>query len=131
MNEEKVIQCDKCEYEFPLNAVKIYEANVDVDGRQMLLVYFACPKCNQIYRIALKDSRYIELQQDLEKTKKRIRKNHGSQNVEFARTLDGMVRMKVQRLRNYAKQLNGKFPGTFAFVVSENNHEEQTIQYLP
>lgn len=131
MNEEKAIQCDKCKYEFPLNAVKIYEANVDVNGHQMLLVYFACPKCNQIYRITLKDSRYIELQQDLEKTKKRIRKNHGSKNVEFARTLDGMVRMKVQRLRSYAKQLNGKFPGTFTFVVSENNHKEQTIQYLP
>lgn len=131
MNEEKVIQCDKCEYEFPLNAVKIYEANVDINGHQMLLVYFTCPKCNQIYKITLKDSRYIELQQDLEKTKKRIRKNHGSKNVEFARTLDNMIRTKVQRLKSYAKQLNEKFLGTFTFVVSENNHKEQTIQYLP
>lgn len=131
MNEEKVIQCDKCEYEFPLNAVKIYEANVDINGHQMLLVYFTCPKCNQIYKITLKDSRYIELQQDLEKTKKRIRKNHGSKNVEFARTLDNMIRTKVQHLKSYAKQLNEKFLGTFTFVVSENNHKEQTIQYLP
>lgn len=131
MNEEKVIQCDKCEYEFSLNAVKIYEAGVVINGHEMLLVYFTCPKCNQIYRITLKDNRYVELQQDLEKMKKRIRKSHGGRNVEFARTLDSMVRTKVQRLKSYAKQLNEKFPGTFTFVVSENNHEEQNIQYLP
>lgn len=125
------VKCDECEYEFILEAVGIHEAIVELNGVPVTLVYFACPKCNKIYRISIQDRRYYELVEDLEKTKKRIRRNHGSNNQEMARMLNSMVFKKKQRLEEYVDKVNKMFPGTFTFVASENNHKEQTIKYLP
>lgn len=125
------IKCDECEYEFFLNNLNIENAEVKINDQQLTLIYFTCPKCNKIYRVSLCDTRYFELREDLEKTKKRIRRNHGSNNDEMARMLNNMVNKKLERLRNHTDKLNKKFPGTFTFVVSENNHEDKTIKYLP
>lgn len=125
------VKCDECEHEFILEAVGIHEAIVELNGVPVTLVYFACPKCNKIYRISIQDRRYYELVEDLEKTKKRIRRNHGSNNQEMARMLNSMVFKKKQRLDEYVDRVNKMFPGTFTFVASENNHKEQTIKYLP
>lgn len=122
--------CDECKHEFSMDSVNIHEATVELRGQAMKLVYFACPKCNKIYRITLKDVRYEELRVDLERTKKRIRKNHGSGNDELARTLNEMVARKLRRLRKHTDDLNRKFPGTFIFAVPENG-EGKIIKYLP
>lgn len=125
------IFCDECKYEFSLNPADIKEAIVNLSGQALTLVYFACPKCNKIYRIMLKDKRYEELKEDLERTKTRIRKNNGSRNDELARQLNQMVTKKHERMQNHVTHLNNKFPGTFTFVASENNHEDKIITYLP
>ena len=128
---ERTAICDECSYEIELNSANIHEATINVRGQDLVLVYFACPKCNKIYRITLKDKRYEELREDLERTKKRIRKNFGSKNDEMHKNLNVMVNRKLERLRNHTNRLNEKFPGTFTFVVSENNHEDKIIKYLP
>lgn len=125
------VKCDECKHEFYLDAVGIHEAIVELNGVPVTLVYFACPKCNKIYRISIQDRRYYELVEDLEKTKKRMRRNHGSNNQEMARMPNSMVFKKKQRLEEYVDKVNKMFPGTFTFVASENNHKEQTIKYLP
>ena len=130
-HEKAIIVCDECKHEFYLDAVGIHEAIVELNGVPVTLAYFACPKCNRIYRISILDRRYYELVEDLEKTKKRIRKNHGSNNQKMARALNSMVFKKKQRLEEYVDKVNKMFPGTFIFVESENNHKEQTIKYLP
>lgn len=124
------VYCDDCKTEFVVDPDIIKQATVTLDGQALVLVYFTCPKCSRIYRITLKDERYEELRVDLEKTRKRIRRNHGSSNVEFASTLSTMVQRKQQRLRDYTTKLNGKYPGTFVFAVSENG-EDKFIKYLP
>lgn len=132
MSQKKtIIVCDECKHEFYLDAVGIHEAIVELNGVPVTLVYFACPKCNKIYRISIQDKRYYELVEDLEKIKKRIRRNHGSNNQEMARMLNSMVFKKKQRLEEYVDKVNKMFSGTFTFVASENNHKEQTIKYLP
>lgn len=123
--------CDECKKEFSMNAVDIQEAIIELYGQVLKLVYFTCPKCNKIYRITLKDERYDELKEDLERTKNRIRKNFGSKNDELARTLNSMVTKKHKRIQSHLTNLNNKFPGTFTFVASENNHEDKIIKYLP
>lgn len=130
MSQEKaIIVCDECGYEFPLESVNIQEQFVKCENEWLSLIFFMCPKCNKIYRVLLKDARYEELKVDLEKTKKRIRRNQGSNNVEFARMLNNMVLKKAKRLENHCKKLLAKYNGTFTFVASENNSKE--IKYLP
>ena len=123
--------CDKCKHEFYLDAVGIHEDIVELNGVPATLVYFVCPKCNKIYRISIQDRRYYELVEDIEKTKKRMQRNHGSNNQEMARMLNSMMFKKKKRLEEYVDKVNKMFPGTFTFVASENNHKEQTIKYLP
>lgn len=130
MSQEKaIIVCDECGYEFPLESVNIQEQSVKCENERLSLIFFTCPKCNKIYCVLLKDARYEELKVDLEKTKKRIRRNQGSNNVEFARMLNNMVLKKAKRLENHCKKLLAKYNGTFTFVASENNSKE--IKYLP
>lgn len=131
MSTKYVLKCDDCDFTFLLNADYINEAAVEINGQPFTLVYFTCPKCNKIYRISLKDKRYEELANDLERIKNRIRKNHGSNNDELARVLDDMVRRKHQRLKDHLDRIHKMFPGTFTFVVSENNQKDKFIKYLP
>lgn len=126
-----LVKCDECKHEFILEAVGIYEAIVELNGVPVTLVYFACPKCNKIYRVSIQDKRYYDMKEDIEKTKKRIRRNYGSNNDEMARMLNSMVVKKLNRLKTYVDKVNEMFPGTFVFVASENNHEEKSIKYLP
>lgn len=130
LKDARVI-CDECKHEFSMDSVDIKEAIMNLGGQALTLVYFTCPKCNKIYRITLKDERYEELKEDLERTKMRIRKNRGSRNIGLGGTLTSMLDKKQERLKNYVSGLNNKFPGTFTFVVSENNHEDKIITYLP
>jgi RNase P subunit RPR2 len=125
------IICDECKHEFFLETVNIESAEVKINDQQLTLIYFTCPKCNKLYRVSLADARYFELREDLEKTKKRIRRNHGSNNEEMASVLNQMVYKKLERLRIHTDKLNKKFQGTFILEVSENNHEEKSIKYLP
>lgn len=131
-NQEKaIIVCDECKHEFYLDSVNINEAIVELNGVPVTLVYFACPKCDKIYRISIQDKRYYELVEDLEKTKKRIRRNFGKNNMAKAEALKSMALKKKERLANYVQVVNQMFPGTFVFVASENNNEERKIKYLP
>lgn len=129
--EKTRVVCDECKHEFFLESVNIENAEVKINNQQLTLIYFTCPKCNKLYRVSLTDARYFELREDLEKTKKRIRRNHGSNNEEMHRMLNQMVSRKLERLRSHTDKLNKKFPGTFTLVVSENNHQEKSIKYLP
>lgn len=132
-NQQKSkIVCDECKYEFYLDSVGINEAIIELNGVPVTLVYFACPKCDKIYRISIQDKRYYELVEDLEKTKKRIRRSFGKNNIEKVETLNSMVFKKKERLANYVQAVNQMFPGTFTFVASENNNKEnRKIKYLP
>lgn len=130
MNEDKIIYCDKCNYEFLLSAVNIKEADVVIGFETFTLVYFTCTKCNKIYRVLLKDKVYDELKDDFEKAKARIRKNSGSNNEEFARALISMAYKKQERLRNHVLNTHRKYPGTFILSMPEGGNE-QTIKYLP
>lgn len=130
MNKEMLVKCDECEHEFFLEAVGINEAIVELNCVSVILVYFACPKCNKIYRISIQDKRYYELKEDLEKAKRRIQKNNGSKNMEMAKIFYSMTVKKHERLKAHIDKVNKAFPGTFVFVKSEND-KEKIIKYLP
>ena len=125
------VKCDECGHEFLLDAVGIHEAKVELNNTPVVLVYFACPKCEKIHRVSIQDARYYDLKDDLEKTKMRMRKNQRKNNEETARVLYNMVVKKHERLKAYVEKVNKTFTGTFTFEVSENNPEEKIIKYLP
>lgn len=124
-------KCDECNHEFLLNAAAIHEAKIELNNTPVILVYFACPKCDKIYRVSIQDARYYDLKEDLEKAKKRMRRNHGNKNIGMAETLHKSVIRKHERLKAHVDKVNKMFNGTFTFEVSENNPKEKVIKYLP
>ena len=120
---EKIIVCDKCEHEFFTNAVSINERDVEVGrGEVITLFYFECPKCKTIYKICLKDSRYYSLVNDLTDAKARVRKLSGKCTEDIMSNLIASANAKKQRLANYVKMLDRKYPGVFTH--SPINKEE-------
>lgn len=127
---KKVIVCDKCSAEFLMRSVQIQECSVEIGGEKLLLDYFVCPKCNEIYKVLLvEEKKYRELVNDLLSTTKRIRKWQGKGNVQMLERLRKMATRKKNRLQSYTNQMNAKYGGTFTFKASENNQKE--IVYLP
>lgn len=124
-------KCDECEHEFVLNSADIKEQIVTLNNTPVMLVYFTCPKCNKIYRVSIQDARYYDLKEDLEKAKKRIRRNYGNSNVALHQSLSNMVAKKHERLKAHVDKVNKMFPGTFTFAASVNNPKEQIIEYRP
>lgn len=127
---EKVIVCDKCSAEFLMKSVQIQECSVEVGGEKLLLDYFTCPECNEIYKVLMvEEQKYRELVDDLLSTEKRIRKWKGKGSVQMLEQLQKMALRKKNRVQSYVKAMNTKYSGTFTFKASENNQKE--IVYLP
>ena len=124
------IICDECKTEFGSLAIEPLESTIsNLEG--ITLRFFTCPKCNKIYVITLINSDTKGLIEDLEKVKKRIRKNYGRMNEQMAQMLNDMVIKKHNRLKLSIDRLMAKYGGTFTFAASENNSKEVVIKYLP
>jgi len=127
---EKIIVCDECSAEFLVKSVKIEECSVEIGGERLLLDYFTCPKCNQIYKVLLvEEQKYRELVDDLLSTEKRIRRLKGKGNKQMLARLQNMALTKKKRIQSYVGVMNEKYSRTFTFMASENNQKE--ITYLP
>ena len=125
---EKVIVCDKCSAEFFVKSVSIQECSVEIEGKQLLLDYFMCPECNEIYKVFLVEERkYRELVDDLLSTEKRIRKLEGKGNAQLLDKLQKMALRKKDKIQSYVGSMNKKYSGTFTFTASENNQKEIEI----
>lgn len=128
MSDDKIIVCDECKSEFFLKSVEIKESAIEIGGQELLVTYFKCPHCDKLYRITVKDDTYFAFVEDLENTKKRIRRAKGKGNLYLQNRLVSMVYRKQERLQNHVARLNAKYSGTFT-EVSENG--ATTIKYLP
>lgn len=128
MSNDKIIVCDECKNEFFLKSVEIKESAIEISGQELLVTYFKCPHCGKLYRITVKDDTYFAFVEDLENTKKRIRRAKGKGNLYLQNQLVSMVYRKQERLQNHVARLNAKYSGTFT-EVSENG--ATTIKYLP
>lgn len=114
------VKCDKCEHEFLLNAVGINDANVTINEQEYELQYFACPECDKVYRILLKDPKYYKLVKELESAKERIIYNRGKVGQRMQEMLNEVAMKKQQRLKAYSIKLNQKFTGVFEFTIPES-----------
>lgn len=113
---KKRVKCNRCKKEFLLRAVDIEEAVGTINGKELTLMFFTCPKCNEIYRICLKDEQYKFLQNDLEVTKERYRKSKSVGTSRLLSELSDMIQIKSKRLKDYIELMDKKYPGTFTFT---------------
>lgn len=125
------VYCDKCKHEFSMDTVDIKRDRVTVDGKNLILVYFVCPKCNRLYRAGLFDDEFFEMRKEVDEVKRKIRRNFASMDKEMGDRLSQMLTVKINRMKRHSDKLRARFNGTFVLVASENNHNEYVVKYLP
>lgn len=126
---ESVI-CDECKSVFLYGSINIDKCYVDCNGTMLHLTYYMCPVCGAVYKILLVDGKkYRDLIADYVNTRKRIERQRGKENEQLLQQLVSMAHIKQRRIREYVKEVNKKFPGTFQLVASENN--EPVMIYVP
>lgn len=134
MNKEKenkfimLVRCDECQSEFELYKNDVKKDIVNLDGVNVHLVYFMCPKCKRIYRVSIQDKNYYKFAKDLEKAKKKLRKYKGNDSIVINK-LCAKALEKKKILEKYVDLVNETYDGTFEVVASKNNYGGYKIIY--
>lgn len=134
MNKEKenkfimLVKCDECQNEFELHKNDVKKDIVNLNGVNVHLVYFMCPKCKRIYRVSIQDKNYYKFAKDLEKAKKKLRNYKGNDSIVINKLCAKSLEKK-KILEKYVDLVNDTYNGTFEFVASENNYDDYKIIY--
>lgn len=134
MNKEKenkfimLVRCDECQSEFELYKNDVKKDIVNLDGVNVHLVYFMCPKCKRIYRVSIQDKNYYKFAKDLEKAKKKLRNYKGNDSIVINK-LCAKALEKKKILEKYVDLVNETYDGTFEAVASKNNYGGYKIIY--
>lgn len=134
MNKEKenkfimLVRCDECQSEFELYKNDVKKDIVNLDGVNVHLVYFMCPKCKRIYRVSIQDKNYYKFAKDLEKAKKKLRNYKGNDSI-VVNKLCAKALEKKKILEKYVDLVNETYDGTFEVVASKNNYGGYKIIY--
>lgn len=134
MNKEKenkfitLVRCDECQSEFELYKNDVKKDIVNLDGVNVHLVYFMCPKCKRIYRVSIQDKNYYKFAKDLEKAKKKLRNYKGNDSAVINK-LCAKALEKKKILEKYVDLVNETYDGTFEVVASKNNYGSYKIIY--
>ena len=134
MNKEKenkfimLVRCDECQSEFELYKNDVKKDIINLDGVNVHLVYFMCPKCKRIYRVSIQDKNYYKFAKDLEKAKKKLRNYKGNDSVVINKLCAKSLEKK-KILEKYVDLVNETYDGTFEVVASKNNYGGYKIIY--
>lgn len=134
MNKEKenkfimLVRCDECQSEFELYKNDVKKDIVNLDGVNVHLVYFMCPKCKRIYRVSIQDKNYYKFAKDLEKAKKKLR-NYKGNDITVINKLCAKALEKKKILEKYVDLVNETYDGTFEVVASKDNYGGYKIIY--
>lgn len=134
MNKEKenkfimLVRCDECQSEFELYKNDVKKDIVNLDGVNVHLVYFMCPKCKRIYQVSIQDKNYYKFAKDLEKAKKKLRNYKGNDSI-VVNKLCAKALEKKKILEKYVDLVNETYDGTFEVVASKNNYGDYKIIY--
>lgn len=119
--KNKQLECDKCKRIWLLENATIHSESVkNENGQEMLVHFFLCPKCNEIYIVDIIDVKvrmYLEKMKKLEKKISRMQKRSMNANEEVSK------RNQVkQSLLQYEKALKNKYNKYFYLKTEEANH---------
>lgn len=128
MSDFRVV-CDSCGTEFLLGSVGIKTTSMELDEGLCEVVFFCCPNasCRRIHLVAIEDTRWKELKQDLDKHLRFVHQRWGIAGAEEAARLNRMTERKHKRLSRHVEYLKRKYDGRFTLVTTENSTEELTL----
>ena len=114
----KQLECDKCKCTWSLEDTDIHSETVrNEKGQEMLVHFFLCPECHEIYIVGIVDMKvrmYLEKVKRLNKKIERLRKHHLPCQLEA----DKRDHVKSSLLL-YEKTLENKYNKFFYLRIEE------------
>lgn len=107
--KNKQLKCDKCKHVWLLEDATIhFESVKNENGQEMLVHFFLCPKCNEIYIVDIIDTKvrmYLEKIKKLEKKISRMQKhNEAAEEVRKRNQIKQLLLQHEKALKNkYSK----------------------------
>ena len=133
MNDRRppIIECDSCGFRFDFYRSLVKEVDVKIKNKNFKLNYLFCPKCDAIYKIALKDKEYLDLEEDLEfaqqNLKKALNNKYSSYKIEI---LKEVVNTRKLKLKNKHIALERAYKGKFEIKrTNDSDGLKETVIY--
>ena len=100
--------CDACGMEF--NVEKL-DVNKDYLGKdhQVEVISFTCPKCDELYVVAVRDDESAGIQKKLEQAKKIYKDSYDPNNPDKMRYAKKEVDFQKRYLSNYMSKLKKRY----------------------
>ena len=122
-----IVHCDSCGFEYEISRPDDIRAQPFVfRDKRYVVDFLLCPSCKHVDIVSIKDAKYYELAEKVEKARKRISKMHrnGSSSQAYAQAVRSAYK-KQERLGKHVDALKAKFRGVF--TVEETKLSDGTI----
>lgn len=122
--EPKQLECDTCKHTWLLDETQIKDQYVRNENLQTMFVhFFLCPKCQNIYIIAIIDNKVVRYIDKLKKKEKKINRmlKYGVSGGELDEEVSKREQLSKQLLA-YEKSLKNKYEKHFYLRYEEVDH---------
>ena len=122
-----IVKCDSCAKEYEISGPDDIRTQPFVfRGKRYVVDFLLCPSCKHVDIVCIKDAKYYELAEKVDKARKRISKMHrnGSSSQAYAQAVRSAYK-KQERLGKHVDALKAKFRGVF--TVEETKLSDGTI----
>ena len=116
-----IVKCDACGFEYEINGPDdIRTQPFEFRNQKYVIDFLLCPSCKHVDIVTIKDAKYYELADKVEKARKRISKLHriGANSQKYAQVVRSAYK-KQERLGKHVDSLKAKFHGTFTVEDAE------------
>ena len=113
------IVCDNCDSKFIIIKSSLKEAKVELDEGLCDIAYFSCPRCKKVNIISVKDKKWYELKQDLDKQKQVEMQVARNGNSKLLQRLSKLVHVRASKLRSHTESLKAKYDGSLTLSELE------------
>lgn len=119
--KNKQLECNKCKHIWELKSTTMHSEFVkNENGQEMLIHFFLCPKCNEIYVVSIIDSKVRTYEEKISKLDKKINRmvRKGTKPIVEISKRD-KLRSDMMTYESFVKNKYSKY---LHLVIEEGDH---------
>ena len=106
---KNLVVCNKCMHQFEIKSKSIKKSEVVIDGEQLGVTWFICPKCKQVYVISIIDKHVQQLQSQYQKKRRKYEKSLDKECLAVQTKLHEAMMDKFEKLKLYEAVIRNRY----------------------
>ena len=106
---KNLVVCNKCMHQFEIKSKSIKKSEVVIDGEQLGVTWFICPKCKQVYVISIIDKHVQQLQSQYQKKRRKYEKSLDKECLAVQTKLHEAMMDKLEKLKLYEAVIRNRY----------------------